>query len=264
MPVPSNELPYIVLAVSNFVVVLALPVKLPVTLPTTLPVTFPVTLPVKSPVTFPVTFPVKLPVTLPTKFPVTIPALKLPLPSLLTKVLTVLLELAALIVVLIIVIVDELTPPTLFTVGKSAVPPKSLASFMIPFSVVVAGVAAFVIWDLTNSAVATSVLFAFAAGVGAVGLPVNEGEEIVGDTIVLFVKVSVPANVAIVPVVGKVTLVVPILVNVVLKLPAVVKSFAVNILPPKVIVLFPLLTPVPPYVPPIAWDKSTLPSNALP
>ena len=55
--------------------------------------------------------------------------------------------------------------------------------------------------------------------------------------IVLFVKASVPAKVAIVPVVGKVTSVSPILVNVVLKLPAVVKLLAVHILPPKVIVL---------------------------
>ena len=40
-----------------------------------------------------------------------------------------------------VVIVNELTPPTLFTVGKSAVPPKSLVNFNIPFSVVVASVA---------------------------------------------------------------------------------------------------------------------------
>ena len=40
-----------------------------------------------------------------------------------------------------VVIVDEFTPPTLFTVGKSAVPPKSFANFNIPFSVIVAIVA---------------------------------------------------------------------------------------------------------------------------
>ena len=45
---------------------------------------------------------------------------------------------------------------------------------------------------------------------------VNEGDEIVGDTIVLLVKVSVPAKVAIVPVVGKVIFVAPVLVKVVL------------------------------------------------
>ena len=124
---PSNELPYIVLAVSNFVVVLALPVKLPVTLPTTLPVKLPVT----------------LPTTLPVNEAVIFPALKLPLASLFTNVLTVFVAVAALIVVLIEATVEELTPPTLFTVGKSAVPPKSLASLMIPFAVVVASVAAF-------------------------------------------------------------------------------------------------------------------------
>ena len=112
---------------------------------------------------------------------------------------------------------------------------------------------------MTNAAVAISVLIAFAAGVGAVGLPVN-----VGETIVLFVKVSVPANVAMVPVVGKVILVTPVLVKVVLKLPAVVKSLAVKILPPNVIVLLPLFTPVPPNCPAIACDKFALPSNSFP
>ena len=122
LAVPLNELPYIVLAVSNCVVVLALPAKLPVTFPTTLPV--------------------KLPVTLPVKAAVTVPALKLPLPSLLTKVLAVLVAVAALIVVLIVLMVEELTPPTVFTVGRSAVPPKSFANLMIPFAVAVASVAA--------------------------------------------------------------------------------------------------------------------------
>ena len=68
----------------------------------------------------------------------------------------------------------------------------------------------------------------------------------VGDTIVLLVNVSVPANVPMVPVVGKVILVGAVLTKVVLKLPEVVKSLAVKILPPKVIVLDPLFTPVPP------------------
>ena len=93
---------------------------------------------------------------------------------------------------------------------------------------------------------ATSVPLAVLAGVVAVGDPVKEGDEIVGDTIVLFVKVSVPANVAIVPVVGKVIFVKPVLVKVVLKLPAVVKSLAVKIFPPSVIVLPELFIPVPP------------------
>ena len=131
--VPSKELPYIVLGVCNCVVVLAFPAKLPVTLPNTLPVKFPTTLPVKLPTTLPVTFPVNA--------AVTVPALKLPLASLLTNVFTVLVEVAALIVVLIDPIVEEFTPPTLFTVGKSAVPPKSLVNLMIPLSVAVAPVA---------------------------------------------------------------------------------------------------------------------------
>ena len=62
---------------------------------------------------------------------------------------------------------------------------------------------------------------------------------------VLLVKFSEPANVANVPVKGKVTFVVPVVVNVVAKAPEVVR------LPPKVIVLPELLTPVPPYCPAI-------------
>ena len=50
-----------------------------------------------------------------------------------------------------------------------------------------------------------------AVAVGAVGTPVNETS-----TIVLLVNVSVPANVAIVPVVGNVISVSPVLVNVIL------------------------------------------------
>ena len=94
------------------------------------------------PAKFPVTLPTTLPVTLPVKEAVTLPALKFPLPSLLTKVFGVLFDVAALIVELIVPTVAELTPPTLFTVGKSAVPPKSFANIMIPFAVNVAGVAA--------------------------------------------------------------------------------------------------------------------------
>ena len=102
-------------------VVLALPVKLPVTLP----VTSPVTLPVNDAVIF--------------------PAIKLPAASLFTNVLTVFDEVAAFMVELIAPTVEELTPPTLFTVGKSAVPPKSFANLMMPLEVAVAAVAAFVI-----------------------------------------------------------------------------------------------------------------------
>jgi hypothetical protein len=94
--------------------------------------------------------------------------------------------------------------------------------------------------------VATSVPIAFVAGVVAVGVPVSEGDEIIGDTIVLLLKVSAPVKVASVPVVGKVIFVKPVLFKVVLKLPEVVNAFAVVILPPKVIVLPVLSTPVPP------------------
>jgi hypothetical protein len=62
----------------------------------------------------------------------------------------------------------------------------------------------------------------------------------VGDVRVLFVRVSAPANVAKVPVVGSVTLVPAVTVRVVANAPDVVK------LPPRVIVEAPLLTPVPP------------------
>ena len=54
-----------------------------------------------------------------------------------------------------VVIVDELNPPTLFTVGKSAVPPKSFANCNLPFTVAVAsGVAAPVILEATKAVVA--------------------------------------------------------------------------------------------------------------
>ena len=41
-----------------------------------------------------------------------------------------------------VAIVAELTPPMLFTVGASAVPPKSFANLSFPFTVVVASGAA--------------------------------------------------------------------------------------------------------------------------
>ena len=52
-------------------------------------------------------------------------------------------------------IVDELTPPTMFTVGKSAVPPKSFVNLILPFTLAVAsGVADPPTIDETNSVVA--------------------------------------------------------------------------------------------------------------
>ena len=54
-----------------------------------------------------------------------------------------------------VVIVDESTPPTLFTVGKSAVPPKSFANFNLPFvDAVASGVASLVILAVTKAVVA--------------------------------------------------------------------------------------------------------------
>jgi hypothetical protein len=72
------------------------------------------------------------------------------------------------------------------------------------------------------------------------GVP-SAGAVSTGDVRVLFVSVSVPARVARVPVVGRVTLVVAVAVIVVAKAPDVVKS------PPRVIVLPVFATPVPPY-----------------
>jgi hypothetical protein len=54
-----------------------------------------------------------------------------------------------------VVIVNELTPPTLFTVGKSAEPPKSFVNFKIPFTVAVASEAPEPVTKaVTNSVVA--------------------------------------------------------------------------------------------------------------
>jgi hypothetical protein len=135
-------------------------------------------------------------------------------------------------------IVEELTPPILFDELE--------------------------ILETTKAVVATSVPFARSEGVGAVTVPVKEGEDIVGDVIVLFVNVSLPAKVARTPVVGKVTVVGPVLTKVVLKLPEVVNALAVVILPPKVIVLPVLTTPVPPNSPVIADVKLPVPSKELP
>ena len=56
-----------------------------------------------------------------------------------------------------VAIVDELTPPTLFTVGKSAVPPKSLVNFNLPFIVLLASATeAFVTYVATKAVVAIS------------------------------------------------------------------------------------------------------------
>jgi len=75
-----------------------------------------------------------------------------------------------------VVIVDELTPPTLFTVGKSAEPPKSLVNFKIPFTLDDAsGTDEFVILAFTKAVVAICVELFVTSAVTAVGVPVNEG-----------------------------------------------------------------------------------------
>ena len=78
-----------------------------------------------------------------------------------------------------------------------------------------------------------------------IGVLSIEPPVIVAPWIVLLVNVSLPANVAKVPVVGSVTLVLPVVVKPRVCAPEWVK------LPPRVIVLDPLFTPVPPYVGPI-------------
>ena len=124
----------------------------------------------------PATMPVTL-VDVPNKFAVIFPALKLPLASLLTIVLFVLASVAAFAKIVAVFILEELDPPTLFTVGKSAVPPKSLVNCNLPFEVVVAsGVAPFVMLAATNAVVAICVVLVPAIAVGAFGVPVNSGE----------------------------------------------------------------------------------------
>ena len=88
------------------------------------------------------------------------PAAKPPLPSLLTIVFAVLEDVAEFTEEATVVIVDELTPPTLFTVGKSAVPVKSPVNFMIP-------------------------LFTSSAPVAPIAIPLRTGEPIPPTTVVV-------------------------------------------------------------------------------
>ena len=91
----------------------------------------------------------------PLKVPVIVPVEKPPLPSRLTIVFAVLTDVAESTLDATVVIVDELTPPTLFTVGKSAEPPKSLVNFKIPFTLDDAsGTDEFVILAFTKAVVA--------------------------------------------------------------------------------------------------------------
>ena len=75
-------------------------------------------------------------VALPAKFAVIVPALKLPLASLFTIVFAVFDDVAEFTDDATAVIVDEFTPPTEFTVGDVAVPPKFPANCIKPFVVV--------------------------------------------------------------------------------------------------------------------------------
>jgi len=157
----------------------------------------PVFVNVPTPVTFPVpsklalvyvispVMPIVLPVVnalaldaVPLKVPVIVPVEKPPLTSLLTIVLGVLVEVAESTFEATVVIVVELTPPTLFTVGNSADPPKSLVNFKIPFTLDVAsGADEFVILAFTKAVVAICVELFATSAVTAVGVPVNEGLE---------------------------------------------------------------------------------------
>ena len=116
------------------------------------------------------------PLAVPLKVPVIVPVEKPPLPSRLTIVFDILSDVAEFTDDATVVIVDDKTPPTLFTVGASAVPPKSFANFMIPLVVEVAsGADEFVILDFTKAVVAICSSFEEDIGVTAVGVPVNAG-----------------------------------------------------------------------------------------
>jgi hypothetical protein len=79
-----------------------------------------------------------------------------------------------------VAMVVELTPPTLFTVGRSAVPPKSFVNLSFPLVVEFASdVYVPPIMVDTNAVVANCVVLVPGAAVGAVGVPVNDGEFIV-------------------------------------------------------------------------------------
>jgi len=112
----------------------------------------------------------------PLKVPVMVPVEKSPFTSLLTIVFGVFDDVAESTLDATVVIVDDNTPPTLFTVGKSAVPPKSLVNFKIPFTLDVAsGADEFVILAFTKAVVAICVELLVDSAVTAVGVPVNEG-----------------------------------------------------------------------------------------
>jgi hypothetical protein len=79
------------------------------------------------------------------------PAAKPPLPSRLTIVFAVLEEVAEFTADDTVVIVEDKTPPTLFTTGPAAVPPKSFVNCIIPFAVEEASVADIVAVDVPDT-----------------------------------------------------------------------------------------------------------------
>ena len=106
-----------------------------------------------------------------------IPVEKPPLPSRITSVFAVLDDVAESTLDATVVIVDELTPPTLLTVGKAAVPPRSLVNCKIPFVVAVASATVeFKILAFTKAVVAICVELLVTSAVTAVGVPVNAGD----------------------------------------------------------------------------------------
>ena len=116
------------------------------------------------------------PLAVPLKVPVMVPVEKSPFTSRLTIVFAVFNEVAESTDDATVVIVDDETPPTLFTVGNAAVPPKSFVSCIIPLVLDVASDAP---EPLTNAAtkavVAICVELVPGAAVIAVGVPVNAG-----------------------------------------------------------------------------------------
>jgi hypothetical protein len=79
------------------------------------------------------------------------PAAKPPLPSRFTIVFAVLEEVAEFTADDTVVIVDDKTPPTLFTTGAAAVPPKSFVNCIIPLAVDDASVADIVAVDVPDT-----------------------------------------------------------------------------------------------------------------
>ena len=134
VPVVVNEAP-VLISPPNVIVFPVLSTPVPPFAPKTIPVTL---------------------VAVPSKLAVIIPALKFPLAFLFTIVLFVFASVAALAAISAVRMVAELDPPTLFTVGKSAVPPRSFANLIFPFTMVVAsGVEVLVILAFTKAVVAS-------------------------------------------------------------------------------------------------------------